>query len=183
MPTHSAFPAELNVVVGPGRFRGEARVLLTNGRGGRAHGLWARARPGLRPWVDLYEADLDLLEPIARALGPGAAIMVAYGPGETERALRRKVPPAATPLGIALLGAGCRWLKDLYFAEGGREGHAKLLGELPLDDAGRRRAERGLHAELGRFLAAGEGRAADRRRAQQALSLIGEPPSAHLTPP
>lgn len=75
--------------------------------------------------------------------------MIAYGPGETERALRRKVPPAATPLGLALLGAGCRWLKDYYYAEGGREGHAKLQGELPLDDAG---------------------------RAQQALSLIGSSP-------
>lgn len=149
MPTHSTFPAELNVIAGPGRFRGEVRVVLTNGRGARAHGLWARARPGLRAWVDLYDVDLDLLEPIARALGPGASIMIAYGPGETERALRRKVPPAATPLGLALLGAGCRWLKDYYYAEGGREGHAKLQGELPLDDAG---------------------------RAQQALSLIGSSP-------
>ena len=176
MPTHCAFPAELNVVVGPGRFHGEARVVLTDGRGGRAHGLWARARPGMRAWVDLYEADLELLEPIARALGPGAAIMVAYGPGETERALRRKVPPPATPLGLALLAAGCRWLKDYYFAEGGREGHAKLQGELPLDDAGRRRAEQRLQAELERFLAGDERSTADRRRAQQALSLIGHTP-------
>jgi hypothetical protein len=176
-------PAELNIVVGPGRFRGEARVVFTDGRGGRAEGLWAGARLGGRAWVDLNEADPDLLEPIARELGPGAAIMVAYGLGETEKALRRKVPPAATPLGLALLGAGCRWLKDYSFAEGGREGHAKLQGELPLDDAGRRRAERGLRAELERFLARGGGTTADRRRAHRALSLIGEPPSARRTPP
>ena len=177
------FPPELDVVVGPGRFRGEARVVLTDGRGGRAHGLWAGARSGVRAWVDLYDTDPEMLEPIARALGPGAAIMVAYGPGETEQALRRKVPPSATPLGLALLGAGCRWLKDYYFAEGGREGHAKLQGELPLDDAGRRRAERRLRAELGQFLAAGRGTTADRGRARQALLLLGEPPSRHLTPP
>ena len=29
--------------------------------------------------------------------------MVAYGGDETEHALRRRVPPAATPLGLALL--------------------------------------------------------------------------------
>jgi hypothetical protein len=171
-------PAELNVVAGPGRFRGEARVVFTDGKGGTARGLWARARPGVRPWVDLHEADFELLEPIARALGPGAAIMVTYGLGETERALRRKVPAAATPLGLALLGAGCRWLKDYYFAEGGREGHAKLQGELPLDDAGRRRAERALNDELERFLAGGAGTEADRRRARRALSLLDAQPGA-----
>jgi hypothetical protein len=44
----------------------------------------------------------------------------------TEQARRRKVPPAATPLGLVLLAAGCRWFKDWYFPEGGREGGTKL---------------------------------------------------------
>ena len=101
--------------------------------------------------------------------------MVAYGHGETERALRRKVPPAATPLGLELLQAGCRWLKDWYFAEGGREGHAKLHGELPLDDAHRLRAGRALRGELEGFLTSGRGSARDQDRARQALLVLGDP--------
>ena len=84
-------------------------------------------RRGLRPWADLDVADPGALPPSPR-VGPGGSIMVAYGVDETEGALRRRVPPAATPLGRALIAAGCRWLKDWYFAEGGREGEAKLQG-------------------------------------------------------
>jgi hypothetical protein len=123
--------------------------------------------------VDLQDADPRLLEPIARLVGPGGSIMIAYGVDETERALRRKVPPAATPLGLALLRAGCRWMKDWYFAEGGREGHAKLQGEVPPDGEHRARAEASLRAELTRFLAAGRGTDRDRRAARQALAIIG----------
>ena len=177
MPTPASPPGELNVVAGPGRFRGESRVVLTGAAGARAHGLWCSGRPeaGVRPWVDLHDVDPRLLTPVARVLGPGGAIMVAYGQGETERALRRKVPPAATPLGLELLQAGCRWLKDWYFAEGGREGHAKLQGELPLDDAHRRRAEQALRAELEAFVTSGRGSAHDHDRARQALLVLGEP--------
>jgi hypothetical protein len=177
MPTPASSRGELNVVAGPGRFRGESRVVLTGAGGARAHGLWFQGsrEDGVRSWVDLHDADPRLLAPVARALGPGGAIMVAYGHGETERALRRKVPPAATPLGLALLGAGCRWLKDWYFAEGGREGHAKLQGELPLDDGHRRRAERALREELEGFLASGRGLARDDGRARQALRVLAGP--------
>jgi hypothetical protein len=175
-------PAELTVHThGRGRFAGETRVTLNTPRGQRAHGLWSAGRPadGVRPWVDLADADLGVLAPVARALGPGGAIMVAYGADDTERALRRKVPAAATPLGLALLGAGCRWLKDWYFAEGGREGHTKLQGELPLDDAHRRRAERALRAELEAFLQAGRCTPGDRRRARRALALLTDGRTAH----
>ena len=58
--------------------------------------------------------------------------MTVYGDDETERGLKRGVPPAATPLGHALLVAGCTWFKDWYFAEGGREGETKLQANKPL---------------------------------------------------
>jgi hypothetical protein len=167
-------PEVAELVRTPGRFRGETRVTLATAGGERARGLWFDGRPGDggRPWVELEDAGPAMLAAVARLLPPGASIMVAYGPGEMERSLRRRVPPAATPLGLALLGAGCRRLKDWYFAEGGREGHAKLQGELPLDAAHRRAAERALSAELEAFLATGDGTDADRRRAREALALI-----------
>src|SRR5687768_14028060 len=86
----------------PGRFPGESRVVV-GANGARASGLWFCGRPasGLRPWADLDGADAGALRPIAQALGPGGSIMVRYGADETERALRRRVPPAATPLGVA----------------------------------------------------------------------------------
>jgi hypothetical protein len=158
----------------PGRFRGESRVVVMATNGARAQGLWFAGRPaaGLRPWADLDTAEPDALPAVAAALGPGGSIMVAYGGDETEHALRRRVPPAATPLGLALLGAGCRWLKDWYFAEGGREGHTKLQGELPLDDDHSARAERMLCAELETFLDGTDVTPLDRRRSRQALMLI-----------
>jgi hypothetical protein len=85
-------PAELTVRERrPGRFAGETRVTLSTPRGGCAHGLWFAGRPadGLRPWADLADADLGVLGPIARALGPGGAIMVAYR--RMERALRAEL--------------------------------------------------------------------------------------------
>jgi hypothetical protein len=150
-------------------------VLIAAG-GARARGLWFAGRPaaGVRPWADLDEADADALPAIARALGPGASIMVRYGGDDTERALRRRVPAAATPLGLALLRAGCRWLKDWYFAEGGREGHTKLQGELPLDDDHGARTERMIRAELEAFLAGTGVMQEDRCRSHQALMLLTE---------
>lgn len=158
----------------PGRFRDESRVVVIAAGGARAQGLWFAGRPaaGLRPWADLDAAEPDALPAIAQALGPGGSIMVAYGGDETEHALRRRVPPAATPLGLALIGAGCRWLKDWYFAEGGREGHTKLQGELPLDDDHSARGERMLCAELETFLDGTDVTPLDRRRGRQALMLI-----------
>jgi hypothetical protein len=99
--------------------------------------------------------------------------MVAYEGDDTERALRRKVPPAATPVGLAMLRAGCRWFKDWYYPEGGREGGTKLQATLPLDDARRKRAETALAEELRAFIESGRGTDADRERAGQALALLG----------
>ena len=66
-------------------------------------------------------------------------------------------------------------MKDWYFAEGGREGHPKLHGELPIDDAHRCRAERALREELEGFLTSGRGSARDHDRARQALRVLGAP--------
>ena len=98
--------------------------------------------------------------------------MVAYESDETEAGLRRRVPPSATPLGLALLKVGCRWFKDWYYPEGGREGGTKLQGTLPLDDERREAAERELAAELRAFLIAEHGDERERARAQEALSLL-----------
>ena len=175
MAARSPRATELNVVSRrPGRRRGEERIDLITPRGDRAAGLWfpSRAAGALRPWADLHTADPGALPPLARRLGPAATIMVTYHADETERALRRRVPPAATPLGLDLLHAGCRWLKDWYFAEGGREGHTKLQGELPLDDAHARRSAAALSAELRAFLGSGRANSADRRRALAAIDLL-----------
>lgn len=146
------------------------------GTGGRpaARGLWFRGRPGagIRPWADLVVTDWSVLPAVTAALGPGGSLMVAYEGDETERALRRRVPPPATPLGLALLRAGCRWFKDWYYPEGGREGGTKLQGTLPLDDTHRRRRRRELVAALERFLATGGGTEADRDRAREALAVL-----------
>jgi hypothetical protein len=163
----------------PGRAAGEERVVLANAAGEEvARGLWFRGGAGLRPWVDLVVNDPRALADIARVLGPGAALMVAYGAGDaTDRALRRKVPPAATPLGLALLRAGCRWFKDWYFAEGGREGSTKLMCTLPLDPGRRRDAEAQLAAEMRAFLARPNADEDDRRRAHEALAVIAADPA------
>lgn len=157
----------------PGRTAGEERVEIADD-GGRpaAHGLWFAGRAGIRPWADLVVSDPAILRDVATSLGPGASLMVAYEGDETERALRRKVPPAATPIGLALLQAGCRWFKDWYYPEGGREGGTKLQGTLPLDDRRRHEAEAALVRELRAFLKAGVGNDDDRARAREASALL-----------
>jgi hypothetical protein len=159
----------------PGRVPGERRVVIA-GPDGRpaAAGLWCEGRPaeGVRPWADVVVEDDAVLPDLAAAVGAGGSVMVAYGRDTTEGALRRKVPPAATPLGLALLRAGCRWFKDWYFPEGGREGGTKLQGTMPLDDGRRRDAEAELLAELSAFLTRGDARSEDRRRAGDAVALL-----------
>jgi hypothetical protein len=159
----------------PGRTAGEERVVIaTDDERPAARGLWfaGRGASGLRPWADLVVTEVAVLPQVADALGPGASLMVAYEGDETEAALRRRVPPAATPLGIALLRAGCRWFKDWYYPEGGREGGTKLQGTLPLDHERRRQAEGEVAAELRRFLDDHRATEQDHARAREALSLL-----------
>lgn len=113
-----------------------------------------------------------ILPKVARELGPGGSLMVGYE-SDTERALRRRVPPAATPLGLALLRAGCRWFKDWYYPEGAREGGTKLQGTLPLNEQRRHQAKEELVTELRAFLDRGHGDEADIARAREALGMLG----------
>jgi hypothetical protein len=159
----------------PGRTAGEERVVIANDEGQRAaRGLWFAGRPasGLRPWADLVVTDVDVLPDIIESLGPGASLMVGYEGDETERALRRRVPAPATPLGSAMLDAGCRWFKDWYYPEGGREGGTKLQGTIPLDDVARRRAGEALIQELEAFLERGSENQNDQHRARHAVELL-----------
>ncbi len=159
----------------PGRHRGEERVVILDERGTRAaEGLvfWGRPASGLRPFADLVVHDDSVLHDVVEALGPGASVMVAYGGDETEKELRRKTPPQATPLGLALLRAGCRWFKDWYFPEGGMEGGTKLQGTVPLDEEHRRRAARRLLDELEDWRTRNPARAEDLAEALQAASGI-----------
>jgi hypothetical protein len=147
-------------------------VIIAGPDGKRAaFGLWFSGRPsaGIRPWADLVVVDLAMIPEVVETLGPGGSLMVAYEGDETERALRRKVPPAATPVGLAMLKAGCRWFKDWYYPEGGREGGTKLQATVPLDDARRQESGRRLAQELREFLERPEVHAADRDRAHEAL--------------
>ncbi len=158
-----------------GRTAGEERVVIGTDDGRpAAHGLWFAGRPaaGLRRWADLVVTDLSVLREIARDLGPGASLMVAYEGDDTERALRRRVPAAATPLGLAMLAAGVRWFKDWYYPEGGREGGTKLQGTLPLNDQRRSKAEAELADELEAFLQREGANEGDRKRAREALDLL-----------
>jgi hypothetical protein len=160
----------------PGRAAGEERVVVATDDGRpAAHGLWFGGNPaaGLRPWADLVVTEPAVLPEVARTLGEGASLMVGYQADDTERALRRRVPPAATPLGLAMLQAGCRWFKDWYFPEGGREGGTKLQGTLPLDEQRRNQAEEELAAELRAFLDRDDAQEADAAHAQEALGLLG----------
>lgn len=160
----------------PGRNTDEQRVVIVTDDGRPAAvGLWFRGRPagGIRPWADLVVTDYGILPDVCAALEPGSSIMVAYETDETEFALKRKVPPPATPLGLVLLRAGCRWFKDWYYPEGGREGGTKLQATLPLDESRAAAAARALAAELRQFLARDGIRAEDRARAEEALAVLG----------
>ena len=106
------------------------------------------------PWIEVsLRADdeclvADIVAVLADLLPPGGRLMLIYGNDETERGLQRGFPAAATPLGHALLLAGCTWFKDWYFAEGGREGDTKLQGNKPLSAELHREQLGALHAEL-----------------------------------
>lgn len=100
--------------------------------------------------IDLARSGLDrlLFGHLGELIPPNGRLMVAYEAfhvdspilRQTREALRRGVPPLATPIGELLFHANC-WLgvRDWYIPEGGREGHRKLQGNKALDARHRRR--------------------------------------------
>jgi hypothetical protein len=89
--------------------------------------------------LDLREEGLDagLFALISPLVPPGGHIMVEYdSPSHelTARILALGYPPAVSPIGCLLFGAGCRSYRDWYIPEGGREGPRKLQGFKPLSD-------------------------------------------------
>lgn len=111
--------------------------------------------------VDLEEAGLSdaVFSLLGSLIPPGGSLMVVYGAeshpfsAETERGLKRKFPPHATPVGYRLWRAGFRWYKDWYFPEGWLEGAMKLQATRPLDENVRLLREAQAKKELEEFIA------------------------------
>lgn len=160
-------------------------------------GLHSAGGRGVSPWievaryaprvgcgaeaVDLRErgAEAELFAALAGLLPPAGHLMVGCEGAaheDTYRALLRRVPPAATPLGAALLRAGLPRVRFFGVPEGGREGGAKLFAERPPDAATARAWAGATARELRAFLERGpEGaeRAAPRARAAALLAELG----------
>ncbi len=171
--------------VARGRFPEESDAVVYAGAGTQpaAHVKFFAGRPAahVRPWLEAIVPDredeaflAEIVATLADLLPAGSHLMVGYGDDETERGLKRGYPPPATPVGSALLAAGCTWFKDWYYPEGWLEGGFKLQGNKPLTSRVREERLRELAADLEAWLA----RAADdeddvlvraRRRARTAL--------------
>ena len=146
-----------------GRFPEEIDALVEWGENGPpAVGLrcfHGRRSANVQPWIEASLAqDVDderraeLVEALAELLPPGGYLMVGYGDDETERGLKRRFPPAVTPLGKALFDAGCTWFKDWYYPEGWMEGGMKLQGNKPVSAAAREEGLAALRAEIEEWL-------------------------------
>jgi len=143
----------LRVLLGPTNRVGARyfRLLALHGGEGRelAVGLFNRGPYPAYNWLELVRylgrapGGPAVDEPrLFRLLGglvpPGGSLMVEYeSPGleETASLLSLGFPPPCTPLGYALLCAGCLSFRDWYIPEGGLEGPRKLQGFKPLDEA------------------------------------------------
>lgn len=152
----------------------------------------------IKPWVEFRydpraafpggkEVDLDelgLSGEVFALLGslipPGGSMMVIYGAephplsAETERGLKRKFPPQATPIGYRLWEAGFRWYKDWYFPEGWLEGAMKLQATRPLDENIRLLRERQAREELEEFVSRTRGQGVPEPEARRALARAEE---------
>jgi hypothetical protein len=149
------FPEELDAVVLVGDDERPAIRLKYFG---------GRRSAGVLPWIEAsltrdgnegYRA--ELVGALASLLPPGGYLMIAYGDDETERGLKRRFPPAVTPLGKALLEAGCTWFKDWYYPEGWMEGGMKLQGNKPFSAEAREQGLAAVRAEIEQWLEAGAG--------------------------
>ena len=154
-----------------GRFPEELDAVVFAGDGGRPairlKYFGGRRSAGVVPWIEASLArgaeeafQAELVAALATLLPPGGYLMIAYGDDETERGLKRRFPPAVTPLGKALLDAGCTWFKDWYYPEGWMEGGMKLQGNMPVSPEAREQGLAAVRAEVEEWLE-GAGRPAD----------------------
>jgi hypothetical protein len=124
-----------------------------------------RRSAGVNPWIEasLEHGDEafagELVAALAALLPPGGYLMIGYGDDETERGLKRRFPPAVTPVGKALLDAGCTWFKDWYYPEGWMEGGMKLQGNKPVSAEAREQGLAAVRAEIEEWLDARAGAA------------------------
>ena len=119
--------------------------------------------PGAPPLVEVR-----LFRLLGGLVPAGGSLMVEYeSPGleETAAILALGYHPACTPLGYALLAAGCLSFRDWYIPEGGLEGPRKLQGFKPLDEEGRRQRADALLRTLGQ-VALGRGSGLHQRKAR-----------------
>jgi hypothetical protein len=153
----------------PGRYPEEADAVVYAGeetaiRLKHFAGRWSTGAP---PWIEAALAHTDevftaeLVAALAELLPPGGRLMVGYGDDETERGLERRFPPVVTPLGKALLDAGCTWFKNWYYPEGWREGESKLQGNKPVSDEARSANLADLRREVEAWLTGSSGTARD----------------------
>ncbi|MDQ3889492.1 MAG: DUF1122 family protein [Actinomycetota bacterium] len=166
------FPEERDAVV----YAGDATTPAI-----RLKHFGGRRSAGVNPWIEASVARDDegfaaeLVAALADLLPPGGYVMVGYGDDETERGLKRRFPPAVTPLGKALFDAGCTWFKDWYYPEGWMEGGMKLQGNKPISDEARTAHLGELRGEIEEWLGSVEGATEDlvtraRERAQAVLA-------------
>jgi hypothetical protein len=129
-----------------GRFPEEQDAVVYAGEGApviRLKHFAGRRSARVQPWIEATVARDDeafaaeLVAALASLLPPGGYLMLGYGDDETERGLKRRFPPPATPLGKALFDAGFTWFKDWYYPEGWMEGGMKLQGNKPVSEEGR----------------------------------------------
>ncbi|HEV3408624.1 MAG TPA: DUF1122 family protein, partial [Gaiellaceae bacterium] len=146
------FPEELDAVVLAGD-DGSPAIRLKYFAGRRSAGVlpWIEASLA-RDGEEAYRA--ELVAALAALLPPGGYLMIAYGDDETERGLKRRFPPAVTPLGKALLDAGCTWFKDWYYPEGWMEGGMKLQGNVPVSAEARAEGLGAVRREIAEWLEA-----------------------------
>jgi hypothetical protein len=169
-----------------GRFPEERDALVRLEQGGRPvirlKYFAGRPSAGIPPWIeagivlDDEAFARELVQALADLLPPGGRLMVVYGDDETERGLKRGFPPCVTPLGAALLAAGCTWLKDWYYPEGWSEGELKLQGNKPVSAEARAANLASLRSQVEAWLRGGGGGEDEtaRRARQRARALLGE---------
>ena len=150
-----------------GRFPEEVDAVVHAGDGARPairlKFFRGRRSAGVLPWIEASltrDADeayqRELVAALAEVLPAGGYLMVGYGDDETERGLKRRFPPAVTPLGKALLDAGCTWFKDWYYPEGWMEGGMKLQGNKPVSAESRTDGLAAVRAEVAHWFDAVE---------------------------